>query len=126
MRRYPGVFSASSRGLLILILCLGGLACAGNESAVTPPPEPIQPAVSNPVEPGPIRVPDLYSLTQQEAVARLKRAGLRSEVKHELEFDFNLTGMHCRVLAQSPLPGNRVAADTRVVLTVYMPVGTCE
>jgi len=125
MRRRQAVLSAVSRGLLILTLCAAGTACSRSDAGVRPSPEPVQPAGSPAAEPGPIRVPDLYGLTQQEAVARLKQAGLTPEVKNELSFDFKLYGMHCRVLAQSPLPGNRVAAGTRVVVTVYVPVGTC-
>ena len=69
---------------------------------------------------------NLFSLTRLQAVTRLHRAGLTPEVRTELAVNFQLTGMHCRVLSQDPLPGAHVAPDTRVILTVYMPVGTCE
>ena len=77
------------------------------------------------MEPGPIKVPDLFSLTKQEAQARLKKAGLAPVLATETSFDFKMSGMHCRVLSQSPFPGRRVAAGTRVTITIYMPVGAC-
>lgn len=125
MREGPGTAPAVLRCALVLLLCLSGPACARDRSAA-PPAAPL--LASPPVElahPGPILVPDLFSRTRQEAVNTLQRAGLTPEVETELAFNFKLTGMHCRVLAQDPLPGARVAPGTPVTVTVYMPVGTC-
>ncbi len=126
MNRRSGAVSAVSRALPVLIICIVATACSQDKAGVKPAPEPIQSSGYDPGQPGPIRIPDLFSLTQQEAVAKLKHAGLVPVVRTQLEFDFKMTGMHCRVFAQSPFPGKRVAAGTRVVITVYMPVGTCE
>ena len=111
----------------VLLLCLIGPACARDRAAVVQDaPLPAGPEPVELVHPGPVHVPDLFSLIRQEASNRLHQSGLTPEVREELRYNFKLNGMHCRVLAQNPLPGARVAPGTRVTITVYVPVGTCE
>jgi hypothetical protein len=126
MRIRSGRVSFLCWGLVGVILCLAGMAgCSADKSGVTPD-QPLPASALEPVQPGPIPLPDLFGLTRKEAIAKLEGAGLVPVVETELSFDFKLNGMHCRVLGQTPLPGRRVAAGTKVIITVYMPVGTCQ
>jgi len=125
MRRRPGTVPAVTRGgILVLILFLAGPACSRDRASVHTDPAPSTPLER--LHPGPIHVPDLFSLTRLQAVTQLEGAGLTPVVRTELAVNFKLTGMHCRVIAQRPLPGAQLAVGTPVHITVYMPVGTCE
>jgi len=77
-------------------------------------------------KPGYNKVPNVYSFTKQEAMARLTQAGFDPVVKNRSSFNFNLVGMTCRVLAQMPLPGDLLSPGTRVTITIYEPSGTCD
>jgi hypothetical protein len=124
MKRRSGIVPGLSLGLLLLVFCLSGLACSADRPEMKPDQAPIWQTVDT-VEPGPIKVPDLFSVGKNEAMAKLKQAGLVPVLESETTFDFKMSGMHCRVISQSPFPGRRVAAGTRVILTIYIPVGTC-
>lgn len=105
---------------LMFIVPLFSLQAAESVEQTVDPPD-LVPNADNRVE-----VPDLYSMKKQEALSLLEQTGLIPLVKKKTSMNFDLTGMDCRILSQTPLPGQQVMRGTQITIYIYVPVGSCE
>ena len=119
----PGLLLALLGVLLVALLVPGGIWLAGRDdggSAASPPTDTIGTTTTAPTTsqttattPDANAVPELTGLTLEEARALLEQDNTRVQVRR-----LSSNRPAGEVLEQSPAPGERLSADTVVVLTI--------